>query len=183
MTLTSADGSVFRLPGWGRLDSAKLVEALAQAGAVVKGVPKLEVIEDASDFAVVSSLTDSLNWNWQDCRTPGQAAQAKLGACSSQTVQVSQGRLSLLRKGIEVASFDLEKLTLVRQFKEVDPKSKRLLVRHGRRDLWPLTDWESEVEHRLTIALTELGLPMEERGWVRSQTTLWSTFLEPPLEG
>lgn len=155
-----------------RLDSDRLLEALAAAGVEVTGRPSFLKITDPHDFELDSPLTDAVNWRWQDCRTPDLALDAAIGSTDTQRVKVKEGRLSLIRKGREIASFDMKDLTLVRQYKRAEPETARLVLRDGSRGLWPLSDWDSPVETKLFAALTASGMPVEEQAWVRRQEAL-----------
>lgn len=157
-----------------RLDSDRLLEALAAAGVEVTGRPSFLKITDPHDFELDSPLTDAVNWRWQGCKTPDLGLDAVIGSTDTQTVRVKEGRLSLIRKGREVASFDVKELTLIRQYKQAQPETARLVLRVGSRDLWPLSDWDSPVETKLFADLTAQGMPVEEQAWVRRQEVFYN---------
>ena len=170
--LQSLLGEKVTLYGAVRLDSDRLLEALAAAGVEVTGRPFLEKIKDIHNFELDSPLTDSVNWRWQGCKTPDLALDAVIGSSDTQKVKVKEGRLNLIRKSREIASFELKDLTLVRQYKQAEPETVRLVLKVGSRDLWPLSDWNSPVETKLFAALTAQGGPVEEQAWVRRQEAL-----------
>lgn len=169
ITFQSSEGRTIRSYGLEAPDSHRLLQALAEAGAEVTGWKPSAQIQSIEDFEIESELTNSLNWRWQDCRIPELALDVTIGNCGSQTVRVTKGQLSLLRKGREVASFPMKDLTLIRQYKKAEPGSARLVLRVGKRDLWPLSDWNSPVEAQLHAALVGNGVPFEEQAWVRKE--------------
>lgn len=172
LIIRPAEGGQTKVHGFRLKDAERLAQALVAAGVEVTGVSGQPLVPLSNDIKIQSPLTDSVNWRWQDCQTPDLALDAVIGSTDTQTIQITDQRVCLLRKEREVASFDLKAITLVRQYKRDELETARLVLKHGKRHLWPLTDWDSPVEMEIQIALRTRGVPLEEEAWVRRQEAL-----------
>lgn len=134
---------------------------LLDLGVEVEGNKSSRAAYEPSDFKLTSKLTIAINWRWEGYFKLDPFLENKTKFSETQDIKISEGMVSIERKGLEIMKVPIRDCTLLRVTgKQGEGVSVRYYLQVKNQGKWPLLDWGASGDKALIEAFKRRKVPL-----------------------
>lgn len=166
LVLRTPDGRKHNLPhplDWHgtRPVAEEFYNHLLDLGVEVEGKKSSGAAYEPSGFKLTSKLTTAINWRWEGYAKLDPFLENKVKFAETQVIKISNGLVSLERKGLEILKVPIRECTLLRVTgKQSEGVSVRYYLQVKNQGKWPLLDWGADGATELIETFKNRKVPL-----------------------